>query len=78
MLGYFFGVNNPNLTIVSILFALGSFLLTIVFGFAHDVQRQAPSMNIKSQGIESHLKNRPTKRVPDWWDSARFQAVSMV
>jgi len=36
ILGYFFGVNNPNL--VSILFfsALGTLLLTILTGFAHD------------------------------------------
>jgi hypothetical protein len=23
----------------------------------------------------SHLKNRLTQRAPDWWESARFQAV---
>ena len=45
ILGYFFGVDNPNLTIVFILFALGSFLLTIVSGFAYDIQRQTPSMS---------------------------------
>jgi hypothetical protein len=45
ILGYFFGVNNPNLTIVFILFALGSFLLTIVSGFAYDIQTQTPSMS---------------------------------
>ncbi len=41
LLGYFFGVNNPNLTFILILFALGSLLLTTVTGFAHDSQRLA-------------------------------------
>lgn len=36
ILGYFFGVNDPNLTVILILFALGSLLLTILTGFAHD------------------------------------------
>ena len=50
ILGYFFGVNDPNLTIGFILFALGSLLLTIFSGFAYDIQKQAnwhetPSMS---------------------------------
>ncbi len=36
LLGYFFGVNDPNFTVVLIFFALGSLLLTILTGFAHD------------------------------------------
>jgi len=40
ILGYFFGVNNPNLTVILIFFALGSLLLTIFTGFAYDTQRQ--------------------------------------
>ena len=36
ILGYFFGVNDPNLTVILMLFALGSLLLTIFTGFAHD------------------------------------------
>jgi hypothetical protein len=47
ILGYFFGVNNPNLTIVFILFAFVSLLLTIFSGFAYDIQRQSPSMSGK-------------------------------
>jgi hypothetical protein len=43
ILGYFFGVNNPNLTIVFILFALGSLLLTVFSGFAYDIQKQVNS-----------------------------------
>jgi hypothetical protein len=41
LLGYFFGVNNPNLTVILILFALGSLLLTTLTGFAYDSQRRA-------------------------------------
>ena len=36
ILGYFFGVDDPNLIVVLIFFALGSLLLTILAGFAHD------------------------------------------
>lgn len=43
ILGYFFGVNNPNLTVILIFFALGSLLLTIFSGFAYDIQRQTDS-----------------------------------
>ncbi len=43
ILGYFFGVNNPNLTVVLIFFALGSLLLTIFSGFAYDIQNGAIS-----------------------------------
>ena len=41
--GYFFGVNNPTLTVILIFFALGSLLLTIFTGFARDSQTQADS-----------------------------------
>jgi hypothetical protein len=40
ILGYFFGVNNSNLTVILIFFALASLLLTIFTGFAYDSQRQ--------------------------------------
>src|SRR5271157_682768 len=40
LLGYFLGVNDPNLTVILIFFALGSFLLTILSGFASDSSRQ--------------------------------------
>jgi hypothetical protein len=43
ILGYFFGVNNPNLPVILILFALGSLLLTIFSGFASDSFRQTVS-----------------------------------
>ena len=41
ILGYFFNVNNPNLTVILIFFALGSLLLTIFSGFAYDIERQS-------------------------------------
>jgi hypothetical protein len=41
LLGYFFGVNDPNLTVAVIFFALGSLLLTTVSGLTHDAQRRA-------------------------------------
>ncbi|HET7089198.1 MAG TPA: hypothetical protein VFL17_11140 [Anaerolineae bacterium] len=43
ILGYFFGVNNPNLIPILFFFALGSLLLTIFTGFAYDSQRQTGS-----------------------------------
>jgi hypothetical protein len=41
LLGYFLGVNNPNLTLLLIVIALGSLLLTIFSGFARDIQYRA-------------------------------------
>jgi hypothetical protein len=38
ILGYFFAVNDPNLTVSLISFAFGSLLLTVFTGFAHDSQ----------------------------------------
>lgn len=38
ILGYFFGVNNPNLTLILIFFALASLLLTALTGFAYDIR----------------------------------------
>ena len=38
---YFFGVNDPNLTYITILCAIGFLLLTIFAGFAYDTQRPA-------------------------------------
>jgi len=43
ILGYFFGLDNPNLTLILIFFALGSLLLTIFSGFGYDIQRRAGS-----------------------------------
>ena len=48
LLGYFFGVNNPNLTVILIFFALGSLLLNTFSGFAYDSQRQTGSHQIPS------------------------------
>ena len=48
ILGYFFGVNNPNLTVILIFFALGSLLLTIFTGFAYDSQRRTESHQASS------------------------------
>ena len=53
ILGYFFGVNDPNLTVTLILFALGSLLLTILTGFAHD-SLQPPLF----QSMQSNVLNR--------------------
>lgn len=46
ILGYFFGVNNANLTAIIFLFALGSLPITIVAGFARDIERQTDSRPI--------------------------------
>jgi hypothetical protein len=43
ILWYFFGVDNPSLTSMTILLAFGSLLLTIFSGFAHDMERR-PNM----------------------------------
>jgi len=40
ILGYFFDVNDPNLTLILLVFCLGTLLLTIFTGFAYDIQRQ--------------------------------------
>ena len=57
ILGYFFGVNNPNLTVILIFFALGSLLLTIFTGFAHDSQRQTePASSDSLQVIVSEKR----------------------
>jgi len=40
LLGYFFGVNNPNLIPILFFFALGFLLLTVLTGFVYDTQRQ--------------------------------------
>ena len=34
-----------------------------------------PTRVMKGQEECSMQKIRPTQRAPDWWDSARFQAV---
>ena len=39
ILGYFFGVNNPPYTVMVILFALAALLVTVVTGFAQDIER---------------------------------------
>ncbi len=41
IMDYFFGVNDPNLTHITILFAIGFLLLTVFAGFAYDTQRPA-------------------------------------
>jgi hypothetical protein len=38
--GYFFGVDDPTLTVILIIFAFGSLLLTILTGFARDSLHQ--------------------------------------
>ena len=46
ILGYFFGVNDPDLIIIFIFFALGSLLLTIFSGFAYDSQIDLPQASL--------------------------------
>ena len=43
ILGYFFGVNNPTLVIFLLIIDIGTLLLTIFSGFAHDIQKQSGS-----------------------------------
>ena len=43
ILGYFFGVQNPNLTVLLLSFALGSLVLTIMAGSTHDRLRSTLS-----------------------------------
>jgi len=43
MFGYFFGVNDPTLILVILFFALGTLLLTVLSGFAYDIERQTES-----------------------------------
>jgi len=49
ILGYFFGVNNPNLIPILFFFALGFLLLTILTGFAYDIQQSDRGL------LEKHL-----------------------
>ena len=42
-LGYFFGAQDPNLTVILLSFALGSLLLTIITGSTHDRLRPTQS-----------------------------------
>ncbi len=44
LLGSFFGVDNPNLIPVLFFIALGFLLLTVVAGFAYDLQKQSDSL----------------------------------
>lgn len=46
ILGYFCGVNDPRDTVMLILFALGSLLVTAFTGFAQDIERQAAGQNL--------------------------------
>lgn len=42
LLGYYFGVNDPNLIFMLLIGMFGFLLLTILTGFAYDSQRQLP------------------------------------
>lgn len=42
-IGYFFGVDNPTIILVFLLFGLVAFILTVFSGFAYDSQAQASS-----------------------------------
>lgn len=39
LLGYFFGVDDPNLIVILVIFALGSLLLTVIAGLMRDRRR---------------------------------------
>ena len=58
ILGYFFGVDDPNLVPVLFFLALGLLMLTILTGFAHDVQRQTDSHQIPAT-----MSGRPVSQV---------------
>jgi hypothetical protein len=45
LVGYFFGVNDPAFILIILFFALGTLLLTIFSGFAHDIERQTESVS---------------------------------
>ena len=62
ILGYFFGVNNPNLTVILILFALGSLLLTTFTGFAYDAQRRDKNSLICNQVTASRRLQPETQK----------------
>lgn len=58
ILDYFFGVSDPNLASILFPFAFGSLVLTILIGFAHDVQRQTDSHQIPAT-----MSGRPVSQV---------------
>ncbi len=43
-LEYFFGVDNPAIILAFLFLAVGTLLLSIFSGFAHDIQGQAESL----------------------------------
>jgi hypothetical protein len=47
LFGYFFGVNDPALILMILLFALGFLLLTIFSGFGYDLQRQTETQRLE-------------------------------
>lgn len=47
ILAYFFGVNDPSLIAFLFFFALGTLLLTILSGFAHDIERRTGSSSVR-------------------------------
>ena len=46
IIGYFFGVNNPSLTVIIIFLAFGFLVLTFFTGFAHDSIQQEPGKTL--------------------------------
>jgi hypothetical protein len=57
MLGYFFGVNDPSLTIVLILIAIGSFGFTVFSGFAYDTQLRSDTAHTYKMRIQNHTQS---------------------
>jgi hypothetical protein len=52
ILGYYFGVNNPQYTVLIILITLASLLVTVFTGFAQDIERKGA---IQSKCYSPHL-----------------------
>lgn len=58
ILAYFFGVENPNLVYVLVLCMFGLLFLTIIAGFASDIERQMVSLSGAYKGRVSHAMPR--------------------
>jgi len=62
ILAYFLGVNNPRYTVMLILFAFGSLLVTLFTGFARDSERQALTPASAPEGTGTRRDQRKPGR----------------
>jgi hypothetical protein len=60
ILGYFFNDYMLNLALITMLFSLGLMLLTVLTGFAYDIQRQTNSQYVPS--MRGDLNNNKMER----------------